>query len=447
MANKNKKEKPLRPPYTWMGGKRQMADRIWEAFGPTEKIFNYVEPFFGGGAVLLARPKSSDGSPSWEGNLETINDLDGFITNFWRATVADPETVAYYADTPIREADLFATRKWLHAQRTNLQDNLEQDIDYYDARAAGYWVQVISCWLGTPEDCFKMVESKESLRSRVPNCGDSSHGRGPGTESLRRKVPDCSTSANSRGTGTESLRRKVPDCGTSANCRGSGTESLRRRVPNCGDSANCRGTGTESLRRRVPKCGDCSNGRGNGTESLRRRVPDCNNSSNARGSGTESLRRTGLESKGLKNNGVLLEHILKLASRMRFVRAFCGDWDKRCGNGVIKTPSSKDRCACVFMDPPYISTKDHYQITEGEELVAVAAAKRAVELGKLERVKVVFTHDKCDEIDNILLPEGWRVIDTTRKGWSKSSQKEALYLSPNCDLLKEEIKHDIPELF
>lgn len=55
-------------PFPWFGGKRKVAAEVWRRFGAVQ---NYVEPFFGSGAVLLGRP-----SPS---GPETVNDLDGYV--------------------------------------------------------------------------------------------------------------------------------------------------------------------------------------------------------------------------------------------------------------------------------------------------------------------------------------------------------------------------------
>jgi transcriptional antiterminator NusG len=46
---------------------------------------NYVEPFAGSAAMLLGRPNV--------GKIETINDADGFVANFWRAVSLDAAEV------------------------------------------------------------------------------------------------------------------------------------------------------------------------------------------------------------------------------------------------------------------------------------------------------------------------------------------------------------------
>lgn len=55
----------LRAPFPWFGGKSKVADIVWDRFGD---VPNYVEPFFGSGAVLLGRPH--------EAHTETVNDMD-----------------------------------------------------------------------------------------------------------------------------------------------------------------------------------------------------------------------------------------------------------------------------------------------------------------------------------------------------------------------------------
>ena len=80
-----------RAPFPWFGGKSRVADVVWERFGD---VRNYVEPFFGSGAVLLGRPGGARG-------METVNDLDGFVANFWRAVALDPSAVWQWADSPV----------------------------------------------------------------------------------------------------------------------------------------------------------------------------------------------------------------------------------------------------------------------------------------------------------------------------------------------------------
>lgn len=132
----------MKAPFPYFGGKSRVADIVWERFGDTP---NYVEPFFGSGAVLLSRPDSHD----WAQRIETVNDADGLLSNFWRAVQAEPEAVAHWADWPVNENDLHARHCWLVGRKESLQARLEGDADFYDAKAAGWWVWGISAWIGS----------------------------------------------------------------------------------------------------------------------------------------------------------------------------------------------------------------------------------------------------------------------------------------------------------
>lgn len=128
----------LKSPYPYFGGKSRIAPTIWQRLG---NVPNYCEPFFGSGAVLLSRPHAP--------KTETVNDLDGMIANFWRALQAAPEAVAYHADNPVNENDLHARHVWLVNRKASMQAQLEGDPDWFDAKAAGWWVWGISCWIGS----------------------------------------------------------------------------------------------------------------------------------------------------------------------------------------------------------------------------------------------------------------------------------------------------------
>jgi hypothetical protein len=133
----------LRSPYPYFGGKSRIAPTVWERLGNPR---NYVEPFFGSGAMLLARPSEhfdADGA-----RTETVNDLDGMVANFWRALQAQPDAVAEHADWPVNENDLHARHAWLVGRKASLQASLEGDPEFFDAKVAGWWVWGMACWIG-----------------------------------------------------------------------------------------------------------------------------------------------------------------------------------------------------------------------------------------------------------------------------------------------------------
>ena len=131
-------QRELRAPFPWFGGKSTIADVIWKRLGNPP---NFVEPFFGSGAVLLARPQA--------GKTETINDKDHFVANFWRAVQASPEEVARYADWPVNETDLHARHWWLLTEGAKRLREIEGMPDLYDAQVAGWWVWGACAWIGS----------------------------------------------------------------------------------------------------------------------------------------------------------------------------------------------------------------------------------------------------------------------------------------------------------
>jgi DNA adenine methylase len=72
----------VKPPITYFGGKTAIADRIVALLPPHE---HYVETHCGSLAVLLAKPPSA---------METVNDLDQHLMNFWRVLRDRPGDLA-----------------------------------------------------------------------------------------------------------------------------------------------------------------------------------------------------------------------------------------------------------------------------------------------------------------------------------------------------------------
>jgi site-specific DNA-adenine methylase len=168
-------EGPLQAPFPWFGGKRRVAEIVWDRFGD---VPNYVEPFAGSLAVLLARPHSPQ--------TETVNDLDCYVANFWRALQADPEEVARWADSPVNEADLHARHKWLVEQRA-FRERMKSDPDFFDVKIAGWWVWGLCSWIGSgwcrvrrdgapPEQLPHLGSAGMGLHRKLPHLGDAGRG-------------------------------------------------------------------------------------------------------------------------------------------------------------------------------------------------------------------------------------------------------------------------------
>jgi DNA adenine methylase len=148
-------------PFPWFGGKRRVASLVWERFGD---VPNYVEPFAGSLAVLLARPH--------EPRTETVNDLDCYLANFWRAVKNAPDAVAGWADWPVNEADILARHEWL-LSRDEFRQRLRTDPDFYDPKIAGWWVWGICSWIGSGW-CVERGDGRPP--EQLPHLGDAGRG-------------------------------------------------------------------------------------------------------------------------------------------------------------------------------------------------------------------------------------------------------------------------------
>lgn len=184
----------LKAPFPWFGGKSRAAPIIWPRFG---RVRNYVEPFAGSLAVLLAREEVT--------GTETVNDLDCYVANFWRALAADPAAVAQHADHPVNEADLHARHLWL-VNQVEFRERMKTDPEFFDVRVAGWWVWGISCWIGGGWCVLRdRVERKRPIIN-ADRAGNGIHCKIPqlhpkgGQGVTRRQVPRidamCNTGAN-----------------------------------------------------------------------------------------------------------------------------------------------------------------------------------------------------------------------------------------------------------
>lgn len=146
----------MKAPFPYFGGKSVVADTIWSRLGTPKQ---YIEPFFGSGAVLLAAPKPA--------SLEVVNDLNGFLANFWRAVKHQPVAVAEWADYPVSHIDLGARHVWMMQQRDRLGAELQDPNWPGDAQVAGWWLWGQCCWIGSGWcDWF----------SQVPHAGNAGRG-------------------------------------------------------------------------------------------------------------------------------------------------------------------------------------------------------------------------------------------------------------------------------
>ena len=163
----------LKAPFPYFGGKSRVASLVWDRFG---NVPNYVEPFFGSGAVLLGRPHTP--------GTETVNDKDAYLANFWRAIRYAPTETARWADWPVSEADLLARHRWLMATGARRLELCREDPEFYDAKIAGWWVWGLCSWIGSgwcreadPADQLPHLgNAGMGINRKLPHLGDAGRG-------------------------------------------------------------------------------------------------------------------------------------------------------------------------------------------------------------------------------------------------------------------------------
>ncbi len=147
------------------GSKWGMAAQIVSLMPPHR---SYLEPFFGSGAVLFNKPPSA---------IETVNDIDGDIVNFFTVLREQPEALASaialtpYARDVFDDAHMdrgssdfdrayrFAIRsKMGHGFKTYSKTGFK--IDVY-ARERSYCV---SCWNRLPEDLLEAAQRLKGVQ-------------------------------------------------------------------------------------------------------------------------------------------------------------------------------------------------------------------------------------------------------------------------------------------
>jgi site-specific DNA-adenine methylase len=367
-AGKEIRMRRLRAPFPWFGGKSRVSAVVWDHIGD---VRNYVEPFFGSGAVLLGRP----GEPK----IETVNDLDCWVANFWRALQQDQEGLAAHADWPVNEADLHARHLWLMNQ-IDFRDRIKTDPDYYDVKIAGWWVWGICQWIGSGWCATSVANGTARKRPFLSN-----HGGGMGVH-----VPALITPGR---TNTGRVGRGIH----------AGTVRKRPRLGN-------------------------DHGRGVLCADVPHQIPDLSGDSGAAGRGIHASGRA-------KEQSGLLEWFEVLANRLRRVRVCCGDWNRVLG----PAPTTCIGTTGVFLDPPYAveERSDVY----GEESRAVAHDVRewAIANGENPELRIAL----CGYEGEHQMPESWTEIAWKAQGGyanqssaqtvgKANAHRERIWFSPFC---------------
>jgi site-specific DNA-adenine methylase len=348
----------LKAPFPAFGGKSQIADMVWSRFGD---VRNYVEPFAFSAAVLLRRPHV--------GSIETINDLNSYVANFWRAVQADPASVAGHADWPVNEDDLHARHRWL-VQSSEARHKLEKvrrDPAFYDVRIAGWWCWGACMWIGSGwcDDQHRNADCEQR-----PDIGDPR-----GINVLSQQIPDISGDSGASGRGVNSLAApKLWDGRGTALQNPRHINALGEKRPRTSSSSNGWMPGVIGPSEKIPLIGDRTKfGRGVQAfdDTHRPQLGDAF----ARGRGVHANDAAEVCA---DRRAWLTAWMVRLADRYRPVRVCCGHWSRVCDSDSTLTRLG---LTGVFLDPPY---------------------RKKLACGKKNRSSHIYANDKHQDVDKLV---------------------------------------------
>ena len=410
-------------PFPWFGGKRHAAPHVWAALGDVD---HYAEPFAGSLANLLCRPHE----PNRAYHSETVNDLDGFVTNFWRALAADPDGVADAASWPVSEADMHARHvalvRWM--RDPDVIARLSGTHDWCDVRMAGWWVWGQSSWIGA---------------------GWCS-GRGPWTVDERGCLVRQGRGVwrqlgvNHAGAREAGVARQLPHLGNDGRgvnrpqAREAGVARKRPHISNDGVGVLHAGAREAGVARQRPHISD------NGVGVLHAGAREAGVSDDAEEREWHPMTMPELR-----------RWLRFLAARLRHVRILCGSWERLATTGALQTIGVRQGGhAGVFLDPPYAhDVRDDALYTHDTDDVSHAVREWCRANGDNPRYRIVlagFDGEAHAELEAL----GWTAVEWYRAGHLRGGMAnqgadgtkqhcERLWLSPHCIRPRVEVERQV----
>ena len=383
--------KPLRAPFPWFGGKSRAAHLVWAAFGD---VPNFVEPFAGSLAVLLGRPTPA--------RIETVNDLDCWIANFWRAVTAAPDLVAHHADWPVNEADLHAWHRWLmgigsakcRGQHRIFVERMKRDPFYFDARRAGKWLWGICQWIGSGW----CSQPENSSRPHLKTAGSGVHRvpRGRNTaEHEQRPSLSQDTGIRSRNISNAANWNKRPVLAHSNR----GVHFVSEQKPLLRGDGGAAGAGIHAsgLADKMPKMD------------------------------------RGTDSRMVGPREAIFAWMFALQDRLRRVRVCCGDWKRVTGRSATECIGVTG----IFYDPPYgVDAKRDPSLYAHDSLdVAAEVREWCLANGDNPKLRIAL----CGYEGEHEMPSSWQCVPWKANGGYASSagnhenaHRERIWFSPAC---------------
>ena len=421
--------------YPWFGGKTRCAHIVWARFGT---VINYIEPFAGSLGCLFKRPKESF-HPTRQ-NIETVNDLDCFIANFWRAVRYDPDSVSNYCDWIVNEAELHARHDWLMFSEHALEfrHRMHHNPEYYDCKIAGAWVYGCALWIGsgwcTDQGKGRMNGKVQTPRG-IPSLGNAGRGVCRPVQTSQ-KIPNVGSAG--MGIHRQSILATDPKEEVLIKLlerikQGVTTEHrekiLAKLSKNCSPVAQeIRNTLWGNLSPQIPQLASA----GCGIHRPSQNVED--------GAELNIMDRPGTRPD-------LYLYMRSICDRLRSVRIVCGDWSRVCKPSV----TTFHGITAILLDPPYSSEraagKNRQIFAQDDVNVAHKVRTWSIENGSNPNLRIALCGHGHEH--TILEDLGW--VPVKLKGTSgyshgftseagKLAKSETIWFSPNCVKMPEDLE-------
>jgi DNA adenine methylase len=173
-------------PLKWHGGKQYLASRIVSLI---PQHTHYVEPYFGGGAVLFNKPESFV-----RGHSEVVNDRNGDLMNFWRV-LRNKQTFEELRQqlslTPFSSEEFAAAKQGLTATKSETKPKPIKSEDV--ARAAAFFVMYRQSRQGLGKDFATMsrTRTRRDMNEQVSSWLSAIEGLQEACNRLQRVVLFC----------------------------------------------------------------------------------------------------------------------------------------------------------------------------------------------------------------------------------------------------------------
>lgn len=394
----------LRAPFPYFGGKSRAAHLVWAAFGD---VPNYVEPFFGSGAVLLSRPTPA--------RIETVNDLSCHIANFWRAVRSAPEEVAHWADWPVNEVDLHANHRWLvyGEGAPEFAERMRRDRKYFDAERAGIWLNGICQWIGSGW-CSMLEWTGRTNASRA------ARGVFTAVHASRQNL-HSENGIRSRKTEGSADWEKRPVLAHGNR----GVHLVSDQKPLLRGDSGAAGAGIHASGLPAKRPHLWRGGMGvHGGEVVGNQLPDLGGNGGAAGKGVTA---------SAKGQDAILSWMLALQARLRRVRVCCGDWTRVVGRSATECIGVTG----IFFDPPYGADagRDPSLYTHDDLELAEQVRQWALKHGDNPKLRIAL----CGYEGEHEMPANWQCVPwkatggyAASAGNNENAHRERIWFSPAC---------------